>query len=365
MLVGSAPAWRESLSQLVEAALFTQHPVLVTGENGTGKELAAQLIHRLDAKRKSRELVVLDCSTVVPELSGSEFFGHERGAFTSALGSREGALARAHEGTLFLDEVGELPLRLQGELLRAIQEKSFKRVGGNTWTTVDFRLVSATNRDLELERRRGGFREDFFHRIASWRVRLPSLAERREDIPALAERFLSQERPEATPVLSRDVEEFLVERDWPGNVRELRQFVRRLAARWNGHGPLGAGCVPPEERPVRVAAGDPHREPDPPSHTHLAPPKGTDPSCDTLEQAVAFHLRAGSGLGEIKDQASEIAYRLALDSEDGNVQRAARLLQVSDRSVQLYLKSSRQAETEAPSPLPDSVTTGSSRSSGG
>src|SRR5437763_9151048 len=135
----------------MEAAFFTDAPVLSTGETGTGKELIARLVHSLDARSKKRDLVVVDCTTIVPTLSGSEFFGHERGAFTGAVSTREGAFALADGGTLFLDEVGELPLTLQPRLLRVLQEHTYKRVGGNLWQEAKFRLVCATNRNLETE----------------------------------------------------------------------------------------------------------------------------------------------------------------------------------------------------------------------
>ena len=133
------------------------------------------MIHRLDSRLEKRELVIVDCTTIVPELSGSEFFGHERGAFTSAIAAREGAFALADRGTLFLDEVGELPIGLQAELLRVVQERTYKRVGSNAWKNTSFRLVCATNRDLLQEQAHGRFRRDFYYRIAAWTCRLPAL----------------------------------------------------------------------------------------------------------------------------------------------------------------------------------------------
>ena len=147
-LVGDSPAWHAVLRDAVEVARFTDAAVLITGESGTGKERVAQLIHELDPRPGKKRLVVLDCSTVVPSLSGSEFFGHEKGAFTGAAAARQGAFELADGGTLFLDEVGELSVPLQAELLRVIQEGTFKRVGSNTWRKSAFRLVCATNRDL-------------------------------------------------------------------------------------------------------------------------------------------------------------------------------------------------------------------------
>ena len=159
IVVGESPAWSRVLRQIVEVAL-TRSAVLIIGETGTGKELAAKTIHAVDSTTPKGELQILDCTTIVPELAGSELFGHERGAFTHAVTAREGAFARANGSTLFLDEVGELPLGLQAQLLRVVQEGTYKRVGGNTWYHTEFRLVCATNRDLKDLVQRGLFRAD-------------------------------------------------------------------------------------------------------------------------------------------------------------------------------------------------------------
>ncbi len=166
-LVGDSAAWLTVLHQVVEMAAFSQASMLITGETGTGKDLLAQLVHRLG--NCSGDFTILDCTTLSPELAGSELFGHERGAFTGAAAARDGAFALADGGVLFLDEVGELPLPLQAQLLRAIQERKYKRVGGNTWQPTQFRLVCATNRELEHEVARGAFRADLYYRIAGWR----------------------------------------------------------------------------------------------------------------------------------------------------------------------------------------------------
>ncbi len=189
-LVGQSRAWTIALRQLVEVAKFSDAPSLILGESGTGKELAARLLHTLDARPDKGELVVVDCTTVVAELSGSEFFGHERGAYTGAANVRDGAFALADGGTLFLDEIGELPLPLQAQLLRVVQERTFKRVGSNTWNKTNFRLVCATNRDLLQEVECGRFRRDLYYRIASTVVRLPALRERLEDIVPLTHHFI-------------------------------------------------------------------------------------------------------------------------------------------------------------------------------
>jgi transcriptional regulator with GAF, ATPase, and Fis domain len=147
--------------------------------------MVARLIHNLDSRPGKGNLVVLDCTTVVPSLSGSEFFGHDRGAYTGAVLERKGAFELADGGTLFLDEVGELPAPMQAELLRVVQEGTFKRVGSNLWRKSEFRLICATNRNLEEEQEVGTFRSDFYYRIAGWKLRLPSLRERPDDIVAL------------------------------------------------------------------------------------------------------------------------------------------------------------------------------------
>ena len=195
--------------------------------------------------------MVFDCSTVTPELSGSELFGHERGAFTGAISAREGAFAMANGKTLFLDEIGELPLALQTQLLRAIQEKKYKRVGGNVWYSSDFRLVCATNRNLEQLIAQGQFRLDLYHRISGWVFRTLPLRERREDILPMARFFVAAlYAPKAPPKFDPAVNEFLLHRDYPGNVRELRHLIERIVHRHVGPGPMTAGDIPEEDRPV-------------------------------------------------------------------------------------------------------------------
>ncbi|WP_370973459.1 sigma 54-interacting transcriptional regulator [Amycolatopsis sp. cg9] len=254
-LVGDSPVWQATLRDAVEVARFTGASVLITGESGTGKERVAQLIHELDSRRGKKKLVVLDCSTVVPSLSGSEFFGHEKGAFTGAAAARAGAFELADGGTLFLDEVGELPAPLQAELLRVIQEGTFKRVGSNLWRKSSFRLVCATNRDLASARAAGAFRDDFYYRIAECTLRLPSLRERTADIIPLFRHFFRQARPDAGPPELEDaVHELLVGRSYPGNVRDLRSLVLRIVHRHLGNGVVTVGDVPDHEWPAPDAA---------------------------------------------------------------------------------------------------------------
>jgi DNA-binding NtrC family response regulator len=320
-LVGTSPRWIACLRQLVETAVFSDSPVLLLGESGTGKELLARLVHTLDARPGRGEQVTLDCTTVVPDLSGSEFFGHERGAYTGAVGPREGAFALADRGTLFLDEVGELPLTLQAQLLRAVQERTYKRVGSNVWQHTNFRLVCATHRDLRQDVAAGRFRADFFHRIASRICYLPSLNERREDILPLTHHFLQALRPnDPPPSIDRAVSSFLVDRDYPGNVRELKQLVGRIGDRHVGPGPITAGDIPEDERPKF----DPDENLGRPSRSEA-----------TFDDVVMAALQRGVGLREIGRAASDAAIRLAIASEDGNLKRAAKRLGVTDRALQM------------------------------
>ena len=322
-LAGQSSAWIRSLRHIVEVASFTNSSVLITGESGTGKELFAQLVHTLDNRRNKGSIVVCDCTTLVPDLAGSEFFGHERGAFTGAVAAREGAFALADNGTLFLDEVGELPLNLQAELLRVTQEHTYKRVGGNTWRQTDFRLVCATNRDLLAEQNQGTFRRDFYYRIASWGCHLPPLNERREDIPVLTKHFIRQLCPDNPPEADEAVRQYLLTREYPGNVRDLKQLVTRIVRRHVGPGPLTAGDIPEDERPIDSARM-----------------KSWDEA--GLENAIRSALTAGVSLKSIKQAAGEFAERIVIEEEDGNLQRAAVRLGVTDRALQLRRAAKRQ-----------------------
>jgi transcriptional regulator with GAF, ATPase, and Fis domain len=316
-LVGDSDVWRVLVRQVIEAAVFTQAPVLIMGESGTGKELIARLIHDLDPRSDKREWVVVDCTTLSPELSGSELFGHERGAFTGAVNTRDGAFALANGGTLFLDEIGELPLTLQAQLLRVVQEHQYKRVGSNVWQRTDFRLVCATNRDLESAVANGTFRGDLYYRIAGWICRTPPLRERKEDILPLALHFLKDRGPGHTPLqLDEPVQRYLLAREYPGNVRDLRRVVMRLSHRHAGPGPITIGDIPEDERPPQDAAE----------------------SCwpdERFENAIRFAIHQSIGLREIGQAASETAIRVALDQEGGNLRRAASRLGVTDRALQM------------------------------
>ena len=326
-LIGESEVWKSTLRRLVEAARFSTWPLLLSGETGTGKELAARLVHTLDLARHSSEIVILDCTTIVPELSGSELFGHERGAFTGAVAARDGAFSMADGGTLFLDEIGELPLNLQVQLLRALQEHTYKRVGSNTWRKTDFRLVSATNRDLLSEAREGAFRLDLYHRVATVGIELPPLRERVQDILPLARHFIRESLPGDAPApdLDEAVELYLLTRDYPGNVRDLSNLMHRILSRHVGIGPITVGDIPPEERPE--------------SGVQL------QDWCDSTIEAVVRHAFAlGAGLREIRHFVEDTAIRVAMEEEDGSVRRAAQRLAITDRALQKRRAEGRKAD---------------------
>ncbi len=316
-LVGKSPAWTRVLRQCIEVAKFTDSSVLITGESGTGKELLARLIHTLDSRPDKRNLVVLDCTTVVPELSGSEFFGHERGAFTGAVSSRDGAFALADGGTLFLDELGELPVGLQTQLLRVIQEHVYKRVGGNEWLRTNFRLVCATNRDFSGALASGNFRADLYYRVAVCIIEVPPLRDRPEDILPLICHFLCQHSLNSDPpMLSDEVRDLLCGRDYPGNVRELKQMVSRISSCHVGSGPITVGDIPEDKRP-QLQANENHW-------------------CDRhFVEAIQRALVRGVGLKEIGSAAERIAVDLAISDANGNLRHAAQRLGVTDRALQL------------------------------
>jgi DNA-binding NtrC family response regulator len=260
---------------------------------------------------------------------GSELFGHERGAYTGAAVEREGAIALAHRGTLFLDEIGELDPLLQAQLLRVVQERSYKRVGSNAWRRSEFRLICATNRDLLQEVHAGRFRGDLYYRIADRTLRLPSLDERRDDIVALAKHFWrSGAADDGAPDFDPALEQFLTTRSYPGNVRDLRRIVRVLRIRHAGIGTVTLGALPEAERPATPMPGDADA-------TAMSPAIDAPLSAPAFVRAIETAIERGIGLKEIGRMAAETAIRVALAREDGNLQRAARRLGVTDRALQI------------------------------
>ena len=227
-IVGSSAKIQDVL-RLVSRLKDTRTPVLITGESGTGKELVARAIH-FRGPFASSPFVAVDCGSLVPTLIESELFGYEKGAFTGALKSKTGLFQSASGGTIFLDEIGELPPEMQAKLLRALQEKEIRPVGSNQKVKVDLRVIAATNRDLESEIRKGTFRKDLYFRLNVVTVHIPALRERRSDIPTLVHWFLDRYAPGQSIQVTNAAMKALLQYDWPGNVRELENCIERAIA---------------------------------------------------------------------------------------------------------------------------------------
>ena len=227
-IIGNSPGIQNVL-RLISRLKDTRTPVLISGESGTGKELVARALH-FRGSMASRPFVAVDCGSLVPTLIESELFGYEKGAFTGAIRSKQGLLQSADTGTIFFDEVGELPLEMQAKLLRFLQEKEVRPVGSNQKVKVDVRIMAATNRDLDIEYKKGTFRKDLYFRLNVVSISLPSLRERRSDIPILAAFFLERLAPGRGVQLSGNATKALMAYDWPGNVRELENCLERAVA---------------------------------------------------------------------------------------------------------------------------------------
>ena len=253
-IIGTSAALEHVLGE-VQRVAPTDATVLVLGETGTGKELIARAIHQLSS-RCGRAFVKLNCSAIPMDLLESELFGHEKGAFTGAVAQKVGRFELADRGTLFLDEVGDIPLALQPKLLRVLQEQEFERLGGTQTHRVDVRVLAATNRDLEEMVACGGFRADLYYRLNVFPVLVPSLRERRDDVPALVTHFVDTcSRKLGKPIerLADEAMAALAAYDWPGNVRELQNVIERAVILADGGvlpNPLAATRRPPAPSPT-------------------------------------------------------------------------------------------------------------------
>lgn len=244
-VIGTSAKMQDVL-RMVSRLKDTRTPVLITGESGTGKELVARAIH-FRGPLAPMPFVAVDCGALVPTLMESELFGHEKGAFTGALKSKAGLFQAANGGTIFLDEIGELPLEMQAKLLRVLQEKEIRPVGSNEKIAIDVRVIAATNRDLEAAYRAGTFRKDLYFRLNVVSVHLPSLRERKSDIPQLTHCFLDRYAPgENIQVAPAAMKSFL-QYEWPGNVRELENCIARAIA-LGDHRTIDIGDLPPAIR---------------------------------------------------------------------------------------------------------------------
>ncbi|MCL5965944.1 MAG: sigma-54 dependent transcriptional regulator [Deltaproteobacteria bacterium] len=293
-MVGSSPAWLE-VRRTAEKAAASAMPVLITGETGTGKELVARAIHLLCGRREG-VFIKINGAAIPPTLWEAEVFGYEKGAFTGAATSKPGRFELADGGTFFLDEVGEVPLPMQGKLLRVLQDRRFERVGGVKTLTADVRLICASNRDIRRETERGKFREDLFYRINGIPIHLPPLRERREDILSLAECFLARSREEpgrsgAPKRLSPESIAIIERYRWPGNIRELENAIGRAVALSEGE-----EITPPD---LCLALED-------------APGDSATPEEATFHESVREHKRA--------------IIRRAIRKAGGNKTKAAELL---------------------------------------
>ena len=313
-LLGDAPPFRAVLETLRQAAP-TSATVLLTGESGTGKELAARLVHDL-SPRAEGPLVPINCAAIPEGLLESELFGHEKGAFTGAVARKEGRLERAHRGTLFLDEVGEMPAAVQVKLLRFLQDGVLERVGGTESLRVDVRVVAATNKDLAAEVKAGRFREDLFYRLDVVSVRLPPLRDRREDVLLLASAFLravAEKLPKAVSGLTPAAAAALERYAWPGNVRELQHAIERAVILTRGD-VVDVGDLP---EAIRSAGG--------------APAAGA-----AATGSVVIPL------GTPLDEVERIVIRRTLEQTRGDKNLAAQILGIAARTI--YRKLDRDDE---------------------
>ncbi len=309
-IIGQSEKMRQVMSLLERIAQSDATTVLLQGENGTGKDLFARAIH-LHGKRADGPFVDISCTAMPETLFESELFGHEKGAYTDAKTMKRGLLELADNGTLFLDEVGDIPLVSQAKLLKVIESRQFKRVGGTVDHHVDIRVVAATNRDLEGAVREGRFREDLYYRLKVIPIVLPPLRERREDIPLLLDHFVATYNADFHKDFRRvspEALQVLMAYAWPGNVRELRNLVERILILERGDTIL-AEHVPPE-----IAA---------PATTHQQPPPPTAGECPP--HARYYLPPTGISLEEVEKD----FVRQSLEIAEGNQTRAAQLLGIS------------------------------------
>ena len=340
LLVGRSPAMTR-LRQLIDRVAPTDATVLVTGESGTGKEMISREFYRR-SPRRGQPFIKVNCAAVSQTLIESEFFGHERGAFTGATERREGRFELANNGTLLLDEVSEIPPSLQAKLLRVLQEREFERVGGSRTIKVNVRIIATSNRDLMSNVSKGEFRQDLYYRLNVFPVHVPPLRERRDDIPLLADHFLRRfTRKHGVKVtgFSDSAQAALLEYRWPGNVRELQNTVERAvilseSGRAVTSAALGlAGDLNPTDL---NSAGPWHEEPSTPRDTPAAeapPPSPAAPSGLTDESGQVLRL----------DELEKQAIRAALKQTGGNRTQAAAALGISIRTLRNKLQEYRAA----------------------
>lgn len=295
-LVGKSKKMRD-IYTLIEKLSASMANVLIHGESGTGKELAAKAIH-YNSPRRDNPFVAVNCGAIPATLMESEFFGHKKGSFTGAVADRPGLFEQANGGTLFLDEIGEVPLLLQAKLLRVLQEREFRRVGGTRDIKTDVRIIAASNKDLEEQVKEGSFREDLFYRVNVVQIRMPSLRERPEDIPLLLEHFYKKfaQPPYNSDIITSEALKILISYHFPGNVRELENVVERCLVL--GGKTISEGCLPIQVREFQYCA--------PSGQVLDIPPEGLNLEAylDGIEKR--FLLQALEKGGGVKKKAAEI-----------------------------------------------------------
>jgi transcriptional regulator with GAF, ATPase, and Fis domain len=312
-IIGQSAAIR-ALTARIERLCASDTTVLITGETGSGKERVAEALH-LGSRRAAHPFEVVDCGSLPSTLIEAELFGWERGAFTGAVGRSAGAFERAHTGTLFLDEIGELPIDLQPKLLRVLESRTVRRLGGGRPIDVDVRVVSATNRDLAMEVNRGRFREDLFYRLAVVTLAVPPLRERPDDVPLLAMHLLREMGVDPATCLTVESLAALQRYDWPGNVRELRNMLERAAVLME---PLAPGERRAEPAPATVA-------PIPPPAAALTP---------AIDLTVPLRIAKQRAIEEL-----ERAYIAALlPACNGNISEMARRMGMDRMSIHRLLR---------------------------
>ena len=335
-LTGESPAIRE-LREMIAQVAPTDAWVLITGENGTGKEIAARLLHA-QSRRASQPLVAVNCAAIPEELIESELFGHEKGAFTGADKAQAGKFELAHKGTLFLDEIGDMSLKTQAKILRILQEQRFEHVGGRKTIVVDVRVIAATNKDLAAEIRSGNFREDLYYRLKVFPLTVPPLRERAGDIPLLIDDFvdlLVRRGGCKRATFSPQALSILQIYPWPGNVRELKNFVERMLIIMNGR-EVTPDRLPPE---ILAQASVSAAPPAPP-----APPLADEPSDAQAEEGPGEALLPDSfpaGPLDLKQARAEFEARFLetkLREFGGNVTKLAEAVGLDRSSLYRKLK---------------------------
>jgi len=335
-------AGMEVLFEQMRLVAPTKSTVLVIGESGTGKELVANALH-LTSPRRNERFLAINCGAIPPDILESELFGHERGSFTGAIGRKIGKFELAHKGTLFLDEISELYPELQVKLLRVLEERRVMRVGGSDLIDVDFRLIAATNKDLEREIAEGRFREDLFYRLKVVTLKIPPLRERRDDIPRLAEHYLNlicREHGREGKRFSREALGGLSAYPWPGNVRELRNALESVVIFHRGE-VVRVSDLPPE---VQACAGESEQgefaleTPESDDVTRVAErTPGLALALERRPALVAAGLDAPRGT-QTMDEIERDAILAALDRTGGRRVEAAKLLDIGLRTLQRKLK---------------------------